>query len=119
MDTEAMRAYVGGSCRRRREGTATETMPRELIPMDEWNCLPAERRLQRLLGMSLDDCKAVLEVDPLDCHPAMLNAKIQVIRAVLHTTVKLGLESRRLADERERVIGELAAEFRKGVPPSD
>ena len=76
-------------------------------------------RLQRLLGMSLDDCKALLEVDPLDCHPAVLNAKVQVIRAVLHTTVKLGLESRRLADERERVIGELAEAFRKGVPRSE
>ena len=69
--------------------------------------------------MSLDDCKALLEVDPLDCHPAVLNAKVQVIRAVLHTTVKLGLESRRLADERERVIGELAEAFRKGVPRSE
>ena len=69
--------------------------------------------------MSLDDCKALLEVDPLDCHPAVLNAKIQVIRAVLHTSVKLGLESRRLAEERDRVIGELASEFRKGVPPSE
>ena len=76
-------------------------------------------RLQRLLGMSLDDCKALLEVDPLDCHPAMLNAKIQVIRAVLHTSVKLGLEGRRLAEERERVIGELAEAFRKGVPRSE
>src|SRR6516162_2154380 len=119
MDTEPMRAYVGGSSRRKREGTSAETMARELIPRDEWNQLPVDGRLQRLLGMSLDDCKAVLEVDPLDCHPAMLNAKIQVIRAVLHTTVKLGLESRRLADEREKVIHELAAEFRKGVPPSD
>jgi len=94
-------------------------MARELIPRDEWNRLPAEGRLQRLLGMSLDNCKSLLEVDPLDCPPATLNAKIQVIRAVLHTTVKLGLESRRLADEREKVIHELAAEFRKGVPPSD
>ena len=87
--------------------------------MDEWNRLPVDGRLQRLLGMRLNDCKALLEVDPLDCQPAILNAKIQVIRAVLHTTVKLGLESRRLADEREKVIHELAAEFRKGVPPSE
>ena len=94
-------------------------MTGELIPTDEWNRLPVDGRLQRLLGMSLDDCKAVLEVDPLDCHPAMLNAKIQVIRAVLHTSVKLGLESQRLAEERERVIGELAEAFRKGVPPSE
>jgi len=94
-------------------------MARELFPKDEWNRLPAEGRLQRLLGMSLDDCKSLLEVDPLKCHPTMLNAKIQVIRAVLHTSVKLGLESRRLAEERDRVIGELAAEFRKGVPPSE
>ena len=94
-------------------------MARELFPKDEWNRLPAEGRLQRLLGMSLDDCKAVLEVDPLDCHPAMLNAKIQVIRAVLHTTVKLGLESQRLAEERERVISEIAEAFRKGVPRSE
>ena len=77
------------------------------------------RRLQRLLGMSLDDCKSLLEVDPLKCHPTMLNAKIQVIRAVLHTTVKLGLESQRVAEERERVIGELAEAFRKGVPRSE
>src|SRR6516162_2427229 len=72
------------------------------------------RRLQRLLGMRLNDCKALLEVDPLDCQPAILNAKIQVIRAVLHTTVNLGLESQRVAEERERVIGELAEAFRKG-----
>ena len=76
-------------------------------------------RLQRLLGMSLDDCKSLLEVDPLKCHPTVLNAKIQVIRAVLHTTVKLSLESRRLAEDRERVIGELAEAFRKGVPRSE
>jgi hypothetical protein len=76
-------------------------------------------RLQRLLGMSLDDCKSLLEVDPLKCHPTVLNAKIQVIRAVLHTTVKLSLESRRLAEDRERVIGDLAEAFRKGVPRSE
>ena len=94
-------------------------MAHELIPRDEWNRLPVDGRLQRLLGMSLDNCKSLLEVDPLKCHPTMLNAKIQVIRAVLHTTVKLGLESQRLAEERERVIGELAEAFRKGVPRSE
>ena len=118
MDTEAMRAYVGADVGENVRNS-TKTMARELIPRDEWNQLPVDGRLQRLLGMSLDDCKSLLEVDPLDCHPAMLNAKIQVIRAVLHTSVKLGLESRRLAEERDRVIGELAAEFRKGVPPSE
>src|SRR6516162_4815585 len=118
MDTEAMRAYVGADVGENVRNS-TKTMARELIPRDEWNQLPVDRRLQRLLGMSLDNCKSLLEVDPLDCPPATLNAKIQVIRAVLHTTVKLGLESRRLADEREKVIHELAAEFRKGVPPSD
>ena len=118
MDTEAMRAYVGADVGENVRNS-TKTMARELIPRDEWNQLPVDGRLQRLLGMSLDNCKSLLEVDPLDCPPATLNAKIQVIRAVLHTTVKLGLESRRLADEREKVIHELAAEFRKGVPPSD
>jgi hypothetical protein len=44
-------------------------MARELIPRDEWNRLPVDGRLQRLLGMSLDDCKALLEVEPLDCQP--------------------------------------------------
>ena len=118
MDTEAMRAYVGADVGENVRNS-TKTMARELIPRDEWNQLPVDGRLQRLLGMSLDDCKSLLEVDPLDCHPAMLNAKIQVIRAVLHTSVKLGLEGRRLAEERERVIGELATEFRKGVPRSE
>ena len=94
-------------------------MAHELIPRDEWNRLPVDGRLQRLLGMSLDDCKSLLEVDPLKCHPTVLNAKIQVIRAVLHTTVKLSLESRRLAEDRERVIGDLAEAFRKGVPRSE
>jgi hypothetical protein len=83
-----------------------------LIPRDEWREMPTERRLTVLLGRSLDECLDILE-EPLEgCNPGMLSTKVQVIRAVLHTCTKLGIEASRAHSERDAVLSAMAADLR-------
>ena len=84
-----------------------------------WAQLSVGERMERLLGWSLDDCKAILEWDvnnPDITHGTrniMMNAKIQVIKAVLMTTVKTAEQNRRIEDQRDAIFGEMAAEYRR------
>lgn len=84
-------------------------MSAEIIPFVEWRDMPTEQRLTRLLGMSTDRCLDWLSVDPRvdEMSAGQISAQIQVIRAVLHTCVKLGIESKRLESVREKVLGDL------------
>jgi hypothetical protein len=94
-------------------------MRKAIIPQPDYQGMTVDQRLMSLLEMSLDRCAEILAVPPHECTAIMLNAQVQTVRAVMHACVKMGIESKRLAHERDKVIGELAAEFRKGVPKSE
>ena len=72
-----------------------------------WARLSVGERMERLLGWSLDDCKAILEWDvnnPNMTHGTrniMVNAKIQV----LTTMVKSAEQNRRVEDQRDAIFG--------------
>lgn len=79
-----------------------------LVPLDEWNRMDASEQLQRLLGMTTARVLEYLTPSAYDnMHPTFRNNQMQAIRAVLHTCTKLGIESKRLADVREQVLGDL------------
>lgn len=84
-----------------------------LVPRDVWRGMSTAERLTTLSGRSLDECLDVLE-EPIDYRNAVLmSAKIQVIRAVLHTATRLGVETSRRDGERERILAEMAKDLRK------
>jgi hypothetical protein len=69
-----------------------------LIPAAEWRTLSPRSKIERLVGRSLDDIDEMLSIPLLDCEPAMLAARVQVIRVILMTAAKLGIEQRRAED---------------------
>jgi hypothetical protein len=96
-------------------------MPKEIIPVHEWNALPVDGRLQRLLGMTLDECCDILTA-PIDWRNApLMNSKDSVRRAVLHTCMKLGMRHQQLELQRDRMLSELTHKMRggKGLDPLD
>ena len=52
-------------------------------------------RVERLLDMSLDHCHTLLSIPVRATSAIELNAKIQVIRAVMMTAAKVGIERHR------------------------
>lgn len=80
-----------------------------LIPQDEWRRMTETQRLQSLLGMSTDRCLDWLSLDPLGgrMSHAQMGVQAQIIRAVLTTCVKLGIEEKRLEKMRDQVLGNL------------
>jgi hypothetical protein len=91
-------------------------MPGRLVTRQEWNALATAQRLELMLGRSLDDCWAVLEhpiEEALERRDAVvLSIKCQIIRAVLHTCTKLGIEHSRVNAERDKVLSAMAADLR-------
>jgi hypothetical protein len=84
-----------------------------LIPRDQWNVMSTAERLVALAQRSLDECLEILE-EPIDYDNAVLmNAKVQVTRAILHTLTRLGVEASRASGERERILGEMARSLRE------
>lgn len=70
----------------------------ELIKRNEWLKLTPREKVERLVGRSLDDIDEMLSIPLTACEPAMLNARVQVIRVILMTAAKLGIEDRRSRD---------------------
>jgi hypothetical protein len=83
-----------------------------LVPLPTWRALSVADRLQTLLGMTLDDCYGYLALPIEGLDAAQSSAKLQVIRAILHTTTKLGIEHGRLSVERDKVLSAMAADLR-------
>jgi hypothetical protein len=92
-------------------------MPGPLVSRPEWESLATAQRLELMLGRSLDDCMAVLDY-PIETALArrdavVLSIKCQIIRAVLHTCTKLGIEASRVNSERDRVLAAMSADLRE------
>jgi hypothetical protein len=87
-----------------------------LIPAVEWRTLSPRAKIERLVGRSLDDIDEMLSIPLLSCEPAMLAARVQVIRVILMTAAKLGIEQRRAEDWAGymRVLDREAAALGKG-----
>jgi len=68
---------------------------RWLVPRDEWRGLSRADRVERLLDLSLDDCHTLLSIPVRAASAIELNGKIQVIRAVMMTAAKVGIEGHR------------------------
>jgi len=94
------------------------------LPRSWQNFGPAQK-VEHLLNMSLDRAAEILSWGPvadLDAH--RLHVWLQVWRVVFMIGTKalfdggLGREAARERD-RERVIANLACEFRRGIPPID
>ena len=98
--------------------------PRAGLPHASWRVLGPAEKIERLLGMSLDRCYEILSWSPGEIDPHRLNMLVQVWRVVFMIGVKamldgtLGREAARERD-RERVIANLARDFRRGIPPVD
>ena len=80
-----------------------------LIELPRWNAMEPKERLQTLLGMTLDRCYQWLAHEPGALNPTQMNMQIQVMRAVLHTVTKLGIEDRRLESQRQNLLDEMTA----------
>lgn len=90
---------------------------RPLIPQDKWDRMDSGARVEALTGQSLDNCRAILDM-PMEMavtSPNVMSGKVQVIRALLNAVTRVGLESRRLHEMRDEVLGELIADFDKQV----
>lgn len=85
-------------------------MATHLLRSDDWKALAPAQRVEQLLGMSLDDCYELLQWPLVEAarNPSVMSAKIQVIRAILNATVKMGLADKRLEVEREKILADLS-----------
>ena len=63
------------------------------------SALSPQEKITRLLGKSLDQIDEILDIPLAECDPAMLNAKIQVLRVVVLVSAKLAIEHRRSVSE--------------------
>jgi hypothetical protein len=94
-------------------GKSLATWPK--VPNEVWRTMTTEERLISLSQRSLDECKEILDapIDLVAPHPALLGGKVQVIRAILMTCTKLGVEASRSTTERERILSEMARDLRR------
>jgi hypothetical protein len=91
----------------------TEVRDRKLLPSDVWQRMDRAERVEYLTGSSLDNCKDILDL-PLEAairSPTVMNGKVQVIRALLGTLTKIGLESRRLEAMQQEALSQLIDDF--------
>jgi hypothetical protein len=91
-------------------------MSKEIIPHDKWQLMNPQERLENLLHMTTDQCHDVLS-EPIDFRNGILmGAKINVIRAVLHTCMKLGMRDRDISLQRDKMLAELTHKMKNGNP---
>lgn len=83
---------------------------------DQWAKMDTHERLTHLAGRSLDECLVILDTPLEGASNTMLQAKVSVIRAVLHTCTRLGVEASRSNTERERILADMAADLRRTGP---
>jgi hypothetical protein len=88
-------------------------MAKPPIPNEVWRLMSPEERLRGLLNMTLDQIHEILE-EPIDYRQnSLMNAKTQVIRSILNTCTKLGIEDRRTEAERAKVLASLTKQMRE------
>ena len=75
----------------------------------EWRALSPSEKIERLLGMSLDDMAEILSWGPLlELEPAQLNAVVTIARVVLLISARAGLfENAQHERERQRILSEM------------
>jgi len=89
-------------------------MGKEITPKATWLAMTEQERLYTLLHMTTDQCHDVL-AEPIDFRNGILmGAKINVIRAVLHTCMKLGMRDRDISLQRDKLIAELTKKMKNG-----
>ena len=94
--------------------------PRTGLSHAEWRALSPAEKIERLFDMSLDDLYESMSWPIGELDPFRLSVRTQVTRVVFMIGAKALLDGS-LGREaaRERVIANLARDFRRGIPPVD
>jgi hypothetical protein len=87
-------------------------MGKHIIPNEDWKVMSPEERLRGLLDMTLDQIHEILEEPPDYRQGVLMSAKVSIIRAILHTCVKLGIEERRAGPARSAVLASITKQMR-------
>ena len=83
------------------------------VPNDIWARMDASQRIEELTGHSLDNCRDILDL-PIEVavkSPTVMNGKVGIIRAILQLVARVGIESNRLRQMQEEVLGKLIDDF--------
>ena len=84
---------------------------------EDWRVMQTQEKLHHMLGMSLDDCLAILAYPVDECleekNATILNIKVQTIRAILHTCTKLGIEHKKA--ESSVLLEQMRARLKEGA----
>jgi hypothetical protein len=90
---------------------AARLMSKPPIPNEVWRLMQPEEKLRGLLNMSLEEIYEILD-EPIDYRNSILmQAKTQVVRALLNSCVKLGIEDRRTGKERSAVLAAITKQM--------
>ena len=83
------------------------------VPTDIWARMDASQRIEELTGHSLENCRDILDL-PIEVaikSPSVMNGKVGIIRAILQVVARVGIESSRLRQMQEEVLGKLIDDF--------
>jgi hypothetical protein len=83
------------------------------VPTDIWARMDASQRIEELTGHSLDNCRDILD-SPIEVavkSPTVRNGKVGSIRAILQVVARVGLESNRLRQMQDELLGKLIDDF--------
>lgn len=85
------------------------------VPQDVWNRMEPAQRIEELTSHSLDNCRDILDLPMAMAlkSPNVMSGKVQIIRAILTVVTKVGIESTRLRQMQDEVLGQLIDDFDK------
>ena len=89
------------------------------VPQDRWVRMDPAEKVEELTGHSLDNCRDILDL-PLEMavrSPNVMHGKVQIIRAILSAVTKVGIESSRLRQMQDELLGKLIEDFDAAEKP--